>query len=155
MWMPRCGDGGQSRWHGGTTVGIELEQTLPTCALDRLRLFLLTASDWFEERRPGSFDVSVVAERLGVLDSDREGSRPFAVVVSGSGFGDEETFSGAQRQRLRRLRHRAQEDVADQRSNTSAPKSTPDGLCAGAAQTRPCGARAGPSGGRRATLLYT
>jgi hypothetical protein len=76
----------------GPTVGIELEQTVPASTLDRLRLFLLTASDWFEERRPGSFDLGVVAERLGVLDSDREGSRPFAVVVSGPGFGDEETF---------------------------------------------------------------
>jgi len=44
------------------------------------------------QRRPGSFDLGVVAECLGIVDSDRDGSRPFAVVVSGAGFGDEETF---------------------------------------------------------------
>lgn len=73
-------------------MGIELQHAVPASALHQLRLFLVNVSDWFEERRPGSFDLGVVAERLGVVDRDRDGSRPFAVVVSGPGYGDEETF---------------------------------------------------------------
>ncbi|MEU1269560.1 DUF6368 family protein [Streptomyces sp. NPDC005799] len=76
----------------GPSVGIELQHTVPASALHQLRLFLVSVSDWFEERRPGSFDLGVVAERLGIVDSNRDGSRPFAVVVSGPGFGDEEMF---------------------------------------------------------------
>ncbi|MCF2527010.1 DUF6368 family protein [Yinghuangia soli] len=72
--------------------GIELAGAVADAELDRLRLFLRGVSDRFEEERRGSFDLGVVPERLGVLDSDRDGLRPFAVVVSGPAFGDEDVF---------------------------------------------------------------
>lgn len=76
----------------GPTLAIELDRAVNDAELDRLRRLLHGVSDCFEEERPGSFDLGVVAARLGILDSDREGPRPFVVEVSGPGFGDEDVF---------------------------------------------------------------
>ncbi|GLW99581.1 hypothetical protein Misp02_36680 [Microtetraspora sp. NBRC 16547] len=49
-------------------------------------------SERFVEERPGHFDLSVVAERLDVVDIDQERSRPCLVVVAGPEVGDKEIF---------------------------------------------------------------
>ncbi|MEV1200662.1 DUF6368 family protein [Microbispora rosea] len=88
-------DGRGSRYAplvAGPVLGVELPGPLPDERLERLRRMLSHISDRFVEERPGHFDLSVVAESLGVVDSDQERSRPLLVITAGPGVGDEETF---------------------------------------------------------------
>jgi Family of unknown function (DUF6368) len=45
-----------------------------------------------ETPRYGYFDVNIEPERLGIAGADSAGARPFLVIISGPGFGDEEIF---------------------------------------------------------------
>ncbi|MFE0732305.1 DUF6368 family protein [Streptomyces antibioticus] len=52
----------------GPTLVIELAEPPSPGALREFRALLVGLSSHFEERRPGSYDVNVPAERLGVED---------------------------------------------------------------------------------------
>ncbi|MFE0463296.1 DUF6368 family protein [Kitasatospora sp. NPDC058965] len=72
---------------------IELAEAVPPAVVERLRAFLLGSSAWFEEKRPGGYDLNVFADRLGAaVPGGVDGRRPFLVYVMGPGIGDEKTF---------------------------------------------------------------
>jgi hypothetical protein len=71
---------------------IELAGPVADEAVTRLGDLLSGMSVRFETPRRGYFDVNVEPERLGIVDADRGGARPLLVIISGPGFGDEDTF---------------------------------------------------------------
>ncbi|MFJ4849694.1 MULTISPECIES: DUF6368 family protein [unclassified Streptomyces] len=74
---------------------IELPAAPSAAVIQRLRDLLVGASSWFEERRPGFYDINVFADRLGVVGPGNvDTRRPFLVSVVGPGIGDEEIFEG-------------------------------------------------------------
>ncbi|GAA1113789.1 DUF6368 family protein [Kitasatospora arboriphila] len=78
---------------GGPVLVIELAEAVPAAVVERLRGFLEGSSAWFEEKRPGGYDLNVFADRLGTTDpGEVDGRRPFLVHVMGPGIGDEEIF---------------------------------------------------------------
>ncbi|MFZ3474971.1 DUF6368 family protein [Streptomyces sp. 4.24] len=78
---------------GGPALVIELAGAVPAGVVERLRGFLEDSSAWFEEKRPGGYDLNVFADRLGAADpGEIDGRRPFLVHVMGPGNGDEDIF---------------------------------------------------------------
>ncbi|MEU6345195.1 DUF6368 family protein [Streptomyces sp. NPDC046977] len=72
---------------------IELPAVPSAAVVGRLRDMLAGISAWFEERRPGFYDVNVFADRMGPVEpGEADLRRPFLVSVMGPGIGDEETF---------------------------------------------------------------
>ncbi|MFF3558525.1 DUF6368 family protein [Streptomyces sp. NPDC002574] len=79
----------------GPVLVIELPEALPGAVVKQLRDLLVGTSAWFEEKRPGEYDINVIADRLGVMNSgDVDKRRPFLVSVMGPGIGDAEIFEG-------------------------------------------------------------
>ncbi len=104
----------------GPTLVIELAEPVSPAALQEFRALMVGLSSHFEEKRPGFFDVSVPAERLGVEEDWRkpfplpllrntsvdeelaalvgfnpqreDWRRPFLVYLMGPGVGDEDIF---------------------------------------------------------------
>ncbi|MFE1796415.1 DUF6368 family protein [Streptomyces sp. NPDC059517] len=77
----------------GPVLTIELAEAVPPAVLQRLRAFLIRSSAHFEEQRPGEFDLSVYAPKLGITDTGGvDGRRPVMVSLTGPGTGDEATF---------------------------------------------------------------
>src|SRR4051812_5568337 len=75
----------------GPTLVIELAGPLSPAALGEFRALMMALSSYFDEKRPGFFDVNVPAERLGVQDRREEGWRKaFPVPLLGNSIGDEE-----------------------------------------------------------------
>lgn len=67
----------------GPTLVIELAQPVAPAALRELRALMVGLSSHFREERPGFFDVSVPAERLGIGDgreADRRASFPLPLL---------------------------------------------------------------------------
>jgi hypothetical protein len=57
---------------------IELAEAVPAAVVERLRGFLVGSSAWFEEKRPGGYDLNVLADRLGAADpGEVDERRPF------------------------------------------------------------------------------
>ncbi|RMI41795.1 hypothetical protein EBO15_21885 [Actinomadura harenae] len=77
---------------------IDLAEPLLLATLCELRTMMRELSSHYEEMRPGLFDVSVPATRLGIRnwregdDSEQEEHRPFLVSLIGPGIGDEDVF---------------------------------------------------------------
>ncbi|MFJ6573374.1 DUF6368 family protein [Streptomyces sp. NPDC091292] len=77
----------------GPTLVIELAEPPSPATLRGFRALMAGLSSSFTEVRPGSFDVNVPAERLGVEDRREEDwHRPFLVYLMGPGAGDESIF---------------------------------------------------------------
>ncbi|MFJ4090893.1 DUF6368 family protein [Kitasatospora sp. NPDC089913] len=77
----------------GPVLVIELAEAVPAATVERLRDVLVGSSAWFVEKRPGGYDLNVVADRIGVTDlGEVDGRRPFLVHIMGPGIGDEEIF---------------------------------------------------------------
>ncbi|MEV0589677.1 DUF6368 family protein [Nonomuraea sp. NPDC050310] len=67
---------------GGPGLVIELALADPEPALRRLREFLLTVSERFENPRPGAYDFGVPPMRLGVRGQEgADHPRPFLVIL--------------------------------------------------------------------------
>lgn len=74
----------------GPVLVIELPQAVPAAAAQRLRAFLTDVSVRFEEKRPGEYDLHVLAESLGGVAAGPQGNPcPILVSLMGPGFGDE------------------------------------------------------------------
>ncbi len=77
----------------GPTLVIELPEPLPSAVLREFRALLAGLASRLDEQRPGSFDLNVHAERLGVEDGrEDDRRRPFLVYLMGPGVGDETIF---------------------------------------------------------------
>lgn len=77
----------------GPVLRIDLPGPVAEEQLLELGTLLRGLSSYFQEERIGSFDVGIVAGRLGAGNLADDGdARPFSVIISGPGFGDEETF---------------------------------------------------------------
>ncbi|MEU6273789.1 DUF6368 family protein [Streptomyces populi] len=75
----------------GPTLVIELAEPLSPTALREFRALMAGLSSHFAEKRPGSFDINVPAERLGVEDRREEDRRkPFPLPFLGNTSADEE-----------------------------------------------------------------
>ncbi|MFF7614346.1 DUF6368 family protein [Streptomyces lavendulae] len=57
----------------GPTLVIEFAEPLSPAALRKFRALMTGISSYFEEKRPGFFDINVPAERLGIQD-ERDGN---------------------------------------------------------------------------------
>jgi hypothetical protein len=72
---------------------IELAESVPRAAIQRLRDLLVHFSARFEEKRVGQYDLNIHAESLGLSDTgDVDGRRPLLVSAMGPGIGDESVF---------------------------------------------------------------
>ncbi|MET8541066.1 DUF6368 family protein [Kitasatospora sp. NPDC004799] len=68
----------------GPTLAIDLAEPVSPAVLRELRALLVGLSCRFEERRPGSYDVHVPAERLGIEDSrDEDRREPYPLSLLG------------------------------------------------------------------------
>ncbi|MFF5020164.1 DUF6368 family protein [Streptomyces sp. NPDC001165] len=77
----------------GPVLVIELAETVPHAAIQRLRDFLVRSSARFEEKRVGEYDLHIRADSLGITDTAGvDGCRPILVSLMGPGIGDEATF---------------------------------------------------------------
>ncbi|MFE4658410.1 DUF6368 family protein [Streptomyces hydrogenans] len=77
----------------GPVLVIELAEPVPLVSIQRLRDLLVRSSSHFEEKRVGSYDLSIHAASLGIADTgDIDGRRPVMVSLMGPGIGDETTF---------------------------------------------------------------
>ncbi|MFD6077546.1 DUF6368 family protein [Streptomyces hydrogenans] len=77
----------------GPVLVIELAEPLPLASIQRLRNLLVRSSSHFEEKRVGSYDLSIHAAGLGIADTgDIDGRRPVMVSLMGPGIGDETIF---------------------------------------------------------------
>ncbi|MFJ4872576.1 DUF6368 family protein [Streptomyces sp. NPDC088757] len=74
----------------GPTLVIELAEPLSPAALGEFRALVVGLSSHFDEERPGSFDVNVPVERLGVEDGRVEDWwKPFPLPLLGDAAADE------------------------------------------------------------------
>jgi hypothetical protein len=81
----------------GPTLVIELAEPVSRAALGEFHTLMRGLSTHFEQPRPGSFDVNVPVELLGIeapmFDSQQaDGHRPFLVYLMGPGVGDAGIF---------------------------------------------------------------
>jgi hypothetical protein len=81
----------------GPTLVIELAEPASRAALGEFHTLMRGLATNFEQPRPGSFDVNVPVDRLGVeasrVDSQGvDGRRPFLVCLMGPGVGDVDIF---------------------------------------------------------------
>ncbi|WP_392840851.1 DUF6368 family protein [Streptomyces sp. LN500] len=77
----------------GAVLVVELAESVPVAAIERLREFLVRSSVRLEEKRVGEYDIHVRAESLGVASTGGvDGRRPFLVSLMGPGIGDESIF---------------------------------------------------------------
>ncbi|WP_367048589.1 DUF6368 family protein [Streptomyces sp. Je 1-332] len=77
----------------GPVLVIELAETLPRAAIQRLRDLLVRSSTRYEEKRVGEYDLHIHVESLGISEAGGvDGSRPVLVSVTGPGIGDESVF---------------------------------------------------------------
>lgn len=77
----------------GPVITIALPVPLAEQARDALDAYLRRLADHdFEHPRPGYWALNLEPERLGIAESDREGSRPFLVDVEGPGYEDSQWF---------------------------------------------------------------
>lgn len=78
----------------GPVITIVLPVSLREHAQEMLDAYLRRLADhnFFEHPRPGHWALNLEPERLGIAESDREGSRPFLVNVEGPGYGDGDCF---------------------------------------------------------------
>ncbi|MFF0683330.1 DUF6368 family protein [Streptomyces tendae] len=75
----------------GPTLVIELAEPLSPAALREFRALMVGLSSHFDEKRPGFFDVNVLAKRLGVEDRrEKDWRKPFPLPLIDNTPADEE-----------------------------------------------------------------
>ncbi|MEU6085797.1 DUF6368 family protein [Streptomyces sp. NPDC047085] len=75
----------------GPTLVIDLPEPVPPSTMGEFRALMVGLSSHFKEERPGSFDVNVPAERLGVEDRrEADWRKPYPLPLLGTTCVDEE-----------------------------------------------------------------